>query len=110
MATSKPKIYADVIAERWGFDKYLTAQVGCGIDGSLPTKAAVIEEAMRQLGATKEETLMVGDRFHDLDGARENGIDCALLAVGYAEKGEIERIQPEYAFDDFYAFGEFLQK
>ncbi|MBQ9113479.1 MAG: HAD hydrolase-like protein [Clostridia bacterium] len=110
MATSKPKIYADIIAKRWGFDSYLSAQVGSGIDGSFPTKASVIEEAMKQLGATKEKTLMVGDRFHDLEGARENGIDCALLAVGYAEKGEIEREKPEYAFEDFWALGDFLTK
>ena len=110
MATSKPKIYADIIAERWGFDRYLSAQVGSGIDGSFPTKASVITEAMRQLGAPREETLMVGDRFHDLEGARENGVDCALLAVGYAEEGEIEREKPEYAFDDFWALGEFLVK
>ena len=45
---------------------------------------------------------MVGDREHDAEGAKEEGVDCALLKVGgYAEAGEFERCNPEYVFDDF---------
>ena len=65
---------------------------------------------MRQLSASKDECLMVGDRFHDADGAKENGVDCALLKVGYAEDGEIEQAKPEYVFTDFADFTEFLIK
>lgn len=109
MATSKPKIYADIIAERWGFSTYFSAQVGSGIDGSFPTKASVIAEVMRQFGASADECLMVGDRLHDNEGAVENGMDCALLRVGYAEEGEMERVNPTYVFDGFADLVEFLQ-
>lgn len=108
MATSKPKIYADIVAERWGFSKYLSVQVGSGIDGSFPTKGSVIAEAVRQFGASADECLMVGDRFHDRDGAAENGMDCALLRVGYAEEGEPERVRPTYVFDGFTDLVDFL--
>lgn len=101
MATSKPKIYADKIAEKFGFTPYFHAQVGSGIDGSLPTKASVIKECMRQLEVKKEDCLMVGDREHDAEGAREEGVDCALLKVGYAEAGEFEKAAPKYVFNDF---------
>ncbi len=108
MATSKPKIYADQIAERWGFTEFLTEIVGPGTDGSLPTKASVIAEAMRRLGASREECLMVGDRFHDIEGARENGMACAALKTGYAAAGEFEKWQPDYLFEDFAEFTRFL--
>jgi phosphoglycolate phosphatase len=108
LATSKPAVYAKIITERWGFDRYLVAQAGCGLCGGLSTKGEVIAEAMKQMNATKEETLIVGDRIHDLEGARENGIDCALLRVGYAPDGELETIQPEYIFDGFSDLTEFL--
>lgn len=109
MATSKPSIYSDRIAERFGFSEYFSAQVGSGIDGSLPTKASVIEEAMRRLGATAEETLMVGDRKHDAEGAKENGVDCALLKVGYAEnEEEFVDAKPTYVFDGFEGLKELL--
>jgi len=110
MATSKPKIFAEKIADRLGFSPYLTALVGSGTDGSLHTKALVIEEALRRLGAEAKECLMVGDRRHDLEGAREWGMDCALLKVGYAPLGEFEEVKPEYVFDDLAALTEFLTK
>ena len=109
MATSKPSIYSDRIAARFGFSEYFSAQVGSGIDGSLPTKASVIEEAMKRLGATAEETLMVGDRKHDAEGAQENGVDCALLKVGYAEnEEEFTEAKPTYVFDGFEGLKELL--
>lgn len=109
MATSKPSIYSDRIAARFGFSEYFSAQVGSGIDGSLPTKASVIEEAMKRLGATVEETLMVGDRKHDAEGAQENGVDCALLKVGYAEnEEEFTEAKPTYVFDGFEGLKELL--
>lgn len=108
LATSKPMVFSEVITKRWGFSPYFTTQVGSGIDGSLPTKASVIAEAMRILGAKKEDCLMIGDREYDLEGARENGVDCALLKVGYAAKGEFERVKPDFVFDGFPDLLEFL--
>lgn len=108
MATSKPKAYADRIAERLGFAQYFTVQVGCGFDGSFPTKASVIAEAVRQLGAEREECLMIGDRKHDAEGAEEQGVDCALLAVGYAAEGEIAEAATKYAFENFEELTAFL--
>ena len=108
MATSKPKVFSDQIADRFGFTEYLTVLVGSGIDGSLPTKADVIKEVMRQFGAAKEECLMIGDRFHDREGAKLCGIDCAMLRVGYAVDGEIESCAPEYVFDGLQELTEFL--
>ena len=98
----------DIIADRWGFSEFLSVQVGSGLDGSFPTKSSVIAEVMRQFGASADECLMVGDRFHDNEGAVENGMDCALLRVGYAEEGEIEAVAPTYAFDGFADLTDFL--
>jgi phosphoglycolate phosphatase len=110
MATSKPLVFAEKITQRWGFSEYLDKEIGCGIDGSLPTKADVVREAMRQLGASAEECLMVGDRFYDVDGARECGVDCAMLRVGYAPEEEYEACKPAYVFNDFGELVEFLKK
>ena len=109
LATSKPIVYASQISALFGFAPYLDEEVGCGIDGSLPTKADVIAEAMKRLGATAEECLMVGDRFHDAEGAKQNGVDCALLKVGYAEnEEEFVWSKPEYVFEDFTQLNAFL--
>ena len=110
MATSKPLVFAEKISARWGFSEYLTAEIGGGIDGSLPTKADVVREAMKQLGARAEECLMVGDRFYDVEGARECGVDSAMLRVGYAPEEEYETCKPNYVFKDFEELVAFLKK
>lgn len=97
MATSKPQRFADQIANRLDIAKYFTKIVGCGLDGELPTKSDVVAEAIKRLGAEKEKTLMIGDRHHDHTGAVDNQIDCALVDIGYAEEGEIERCAPTIA-------------
>ena len=57
MATSKPIFFAKQISEKFGFSTYFDAEVGSGMDdGTLPTKASVIAEAMRRLGWTKRNT------------------------------------------------------
>lgn len=108
MATSKPAPFALKIARQHGIKEYFKEIVGCGLDGSLPTKAAVVEEAMRRLGAEKEQTLMIGDRKHDIEGAHANGVSTAIVNVGYAERGEFDAVKPAYLFQDFKALTEAL--
>lgn len=109
LATSKPLIYSEQITKLFGFSPYLDVEVGPGLDGSLPTKASVIAEVLKRLGASAEECLMIGDREHDAEGAKENGVDCALLKIGYAEnEGEFERAKPRYVFEGYSDLREFL--
>ena len=111
MATSKPLIYAEKIAKNHGFSPYLDAEVGSGIDGSFPTKAAVIREVMRKLNVTADECLMVGDTKYDAEGAAECGVDCALLRVGYAaSEEEFHTPSATYVFNDFADLRAFLME
>lgn len=110
VATSKPKLFADRIADKFSFKPFLSAVAGSGTDGSLPTKADVIREAMRLLNAPKEFCLMVGDQTYDAVGARECGVAFAGLDIGYAEKGELEKQNPDYLFSNFRQLTELLTK
>ncbi len=110
LATSKPAVYAEKIVEKHGFLEYLDELVGCGLDGSLPTKADVIEEAISRLGAEKNACLMVGDRSYDAEGARIARIDCALLRIGgYATEEELQNCGATYLLDDFAALDRLLK-
>ncbi len=111
LATSKPTVYATKIVENHGFAPYLKEIVGPSIDGDLSTKALVIAEAMKRLGGSPNEYLMVGDRRYDAEGAVERGVDCALLKVGgYAGEEELYSCGAKYVFRDFSDLLEFLQK
>lgn len=108
LATSKPLPFAERILRKFEIDHLFSVIVGSGFDGSLPDKKSVIEKCVNKLGADKKKCLMIGDRKHDLQGARGAQVDCAIVDVGYAEKGEFEREIPAYLFDGFVNLRSFL--
>ena len=88
VATSKAQVYAEtIVAERGWADLFATV---CGdtLDRQRPTKADVVGEALRRLGEP-DGVVMVGDRLHDVVGARAHGIDCLGAGWGYAEPDEL---------------------
>lgn len=53
-----------------------------GIPGEVETKAQAITRVMELLGAPADACVMVGDRFHDVEGAAEAGIPCIGVTWG----------------------------
>ncbi|MDT4939828.1 MAG: phosphoglycolate phosphatase [Pseudonocardiales bacterium] len=95
VATSKPEPYAVPIVEFLGIADRFATVGGDELDGSLPTKALVIDKVLGRLGRPDPaEVLMVGDRVHDIDGAREHGIDAVGAGWGYAVPGELDAAAP----------------
>jgi phosphoglycolate phosphatase len=92
VATSKPEPYAAPIVEHLGLAAFFDTVGGDELDGSLPTKALVIDKVLRRLGGpAPADVVMVGDRAHDVLGARERGIACIGAGWGYGMPGELER-------------------
>lgn len=99
LATSKPEPFAVQILKHFEILSYFDAAVGCGLDESRGSKAEVIEEVFRRLGIEEEqkrEVLMVGDRKHDVIGAKRCGIHSLGVAFGYAPPGELEESGAEH--------------
>jgi phosphoglycolate phosphatase len=92
VATSKPEPYAVPIIEHLGLTEFFETVGGDELDGSLPTKALVIEKVLRRMGSPdRSGVVMIGDRAHDVIGAREHGITCIGAGWGYGMPGELER-------------------
>jgi phosphoglycolate phosphatase len=90
VATSKPEAYAVPIVEHLGVAGYFRTIGGDALDGSRDTKAKVIASVLERLGSPDPAgVLMLGDRSHDVDGARAHGIDCLGAGWGYARTGEL---------------------
>lgn len=62
---------------------------GKGPDGD-GQKAHVIGRACDMLGTTAATTLMVGDRFYDVQGASELGMACVAVNFGTTSRAELE--------------------
>ncbi len=97
LATSKPTVFAKVILEHFDLDKYFTCVIGSELDGTRVKKAEVIAYALEQAGVTdKSKVLMVGDREHDIIGAKENGIASMGVLYGYGDRVEHETAGADY--------------
>ena len=90
LATSKPEIFAKRILEHFNLDCYFTEVVGSMLSGERVKKGDVIKEALRRLNNPSKETLiMVGDRSHDILGAKENGLLSVGVLYGYGSREEL---------------------
>lgn len=89
LATSKPQEYAEKILKIFGFENYFDAVVGATFDGSVSAKADVIALALEKTGSAPEKTLMVGDRFYDVDGAHACKVRCAGVLCGFGSREEM---------------------
>jgi len=90
VATSKPEVFARSILSRFGLDVYFDFIGGSTLDERMVGKADIIRYVLNSLGADTRESLMVGDRRHDAEGARANGIDCIGVLFGYGSREELE--------------------
>lgn len=90
VATMKPEPFAERVCAHYGLDAYLDEIHGATLDESRSSKAEVIGAALDSLAVHPRDALMVGDREHDVHGARAHGIDCVGVAWGYAAPGELE--------------------
>lgn len=90
LATSKPQEYAEKILKIFGFENYFRGVVGATFDGSISAKADVIALALRKTNALPESSLMVGDRFYDVEGAHACGVRCAGVLCGFGSRAEME--------------------
>ncbi len=109
VATTKPQVTADKIVEYFDIKKFFKAVCGAAPDGSSGEKAGIIREAVEKLGVSDlGQVLMIGDRFYDIDGAKEVGVASAGVLYGYGRPGELEQAGADYVFGDPREIAEFI--
>lgn len=99
VATSKPEPYARRIIDYFELSSYFDYVAGMELGGGRGTKAEVIRYALAVCGIgdkDKAGVLMVGDREHDVFGAKEAGIDCLGVLYGFGSREELERAGADY--------------
>lgn len=97
IATSKPEEYTLRILEKFDLMKYFDVVCGATMSGSRVKKADIIAYALESAGVEdRSEVIMVGDRHHDIDGAKANGIKSIGVTYGYGSREELEEAGADY--------------
>jgi phosphoglycolate phosphatase len=69
--------------------------VGSHLDGRRVEKSEVVAAALAGVaGVPTAHVAMIGDRRHDVEGARANGIDAIAVGWGYGSADELRRAEP----------------
>lgn len=89
LATSKPIVFARRITARFGLDRYLETEFGSELDGTRAAKPDLLAHALAETGAGP--ALMIGDRRHDIEGARANGLPGIGVLWGYGGAAELTK-------------------
>ena len=99
LATSKPEEFALRITKHFHLAQYFEIEVGSGMNGELKYKADVIAEVLRRIAQKHPEqdmaeieadSVMIGDRVHDIEGAKKCKIESVGVRFGFAKPGELE--------------------
>jgi phosphoglycolate phosphatase len=108
VATSKPTHFADLIIRHFGIDRHFYKIVGANLDGTRSLKREVVAEIIAADRGPRERMVMIGDRSHDVVGARENALDSIGVTYGYGSRDELSDAGATFIVDSVESLKELL--
>ncbi|KMJ57245.1 5'-nucleotidase [Bacillus sp. LL01] len=97
VATSKPTVFAEQIIKYFNIEQYFQLIVGSNLDGTRSSKTEIIQYILDKYTNYKHsDFIMIGDRKHDIIGAKNTGIDSIGVTYGYGSLDEIRDAEPTY--------------
>lgn len=111
VVTSKAEVYARRIVDSFQFKEVFTTVSGCELNGERSSKKELIEYTLSKYGVSpSSDILMIGDRYHDIRGAKACKISSAGILYGYGSKHEIELEAPCFIIQKPYELKEIKLK
>lgn len=97
VATSKPTEPTLRILERFDLLRFFDVVVGSNPDGTSSEKKYIISQVLKKLSAdfgwdesSRPDTVMIGDRYYDIEGGKACGIDTVGVLYGYGSMKELD--------------------
>ena len=108
VATSKPEAMAVQVLEHFGLAQYFERICGAPSSATDSTRKADVVRRALSGAADPSRAVMVGDRRHDVAGAKENGLPCIGVLYGYGGREELEAAGAAVIAEDVGALKECL--
>lgn len=89
VATSKPEFFAEKILEHFQLAPYFSGVAGATMDKTRTRKADVIAYALGRFSLPQAQSVMIGDRMHDVAGAKQNKLPCIGVLYGFGSREEL---------------------
>ncbi len=89
VATSKPSVFADRIIRHFELEQYFARIFGSELDGTRSNKIELLRFAVSETDWAGQ-AVMVGDREHDILGAKANNMGSIGVTYGYGNQQELQ--------------------
>ena len=97
IASSKPKVFVEEISKYHNIDIFYDFISAEDFKNNHSSKKDLINACIKFFGnPPKEEIIMIGDRFYDIDGAKAAGIDSAGAVYGFGTEEELTKAGATY--------------
>ena len=101
VATSKPELFSKQILEHFRLAEYFDFIGGANMDETRVKKGDVIRYVLEENQiAELDKVVMIGDREHDIIGAKENSIDSIGVLYGYGSREELSAAGADFLAAD----------
>ena len=89
VATAKPGVYAERIIDHFKLRGYFERVFGSELDGTRSDKTDLLSHALAATQVDPLDAIMIGDRSHDMIGARNNAMTAVGVLYGYGSREEL---------------------
>jgi phosphoglycolate phosphatase len=99
VVTSKPEIFAQRIIDHFELRPFFRHVYGSELTGERGNKAELIAHVLASEGLRPASAWMIGDRLHDVRGAKHNGLRSAGVLWGYGDRSELTQAGADAVFE-----------
>lgn len=99
IASSKPKIYIDTLLDKFNIAKYFDAVCATTFNADCESKQSIMSRCLAELNADAKTTIVVGDTYFDIEGAKANHMDTIAVKWGFGSKFEFIEYGAKYIVD-----------
>ncbi len=99
VVTSKPEVFAEQIIDHFELRKFFGHVYGSELTGERGNKAELIAHVLASEGLSSADAWMIGDRLHDIRGAKHNGLRSAGVLWGYGDRNELTQAGADTVFE-----------
>ena len=99
MVTSKPEVFANRIIDHFELRRHFKRVYGSELNGERSHKGELIAHVLASEGFYDTQAWMIGDRMHDIRGAKQNALRAAGVLWGYGSRAELTEAGADALFE-----------
>jgi phosphoglycolate phosphatase len=100
VATSKPTVFAIKVLEHFNLANFFTGIIGSNLDNTRSDKSEIIAHVISEYQLEVIHAIMIGDRKHDIIGAKNNLMKSIGVTYGYGSAEELSSHQPDFVVNN----------